>query len=172
MQLGNRRKADPEFAAVSSPMPYCHEMLQRYGPLVSFSFGPLPALLAVDPATIRAIYISHNMEFEKPWMMRKLFPLLGDGLLTSNKETWASHRRLVNPAFKPGEIMVSETTTTHVRKKELESNKPLEVHEPSHDVFQGRVTNLAPKLAANVHVRPIPCSAYIRLFCGAPLRQL
>ena len=81
------------------------ELLERaqssHGDLVQVRMGTRPYLLVSDPDAIDHILTRRHQNYTKATrgyaMLRKF---LGDGLLTSNGETWRTHRRLVQPAFR------------------------------------------------------------------------
>ena len=108
MQLQQKRREDPVFAANSSASPYFAHLVDSHGPVVLFHLMSSVRVLVADPALIRAVYVTHNSSFHKPETFRTLFSLLGDGLVTSNGELWERQRRLVNPAFKHGAIKVRD----------------------------------------------------------------
>lgn len=57
-------------------------------------------LLVNDPAWIRHIMVEHPRLFPKARFVQPILrPVVGNGLVTSEGDTWASHRRLMNPAF-------------------------------------------------------------------------
>jgi len=61
-------------------------------------------VLLAHPEHIAAVLTTYNGVCRKDAWTRLMSELLGDGLLTSEGATWKAHRRLANPAFKPGRI--------------------------------------------------------------------
>jgi cytochrome P450 len=55
--------------------------------------------VVTDPAAIADVLVNHPKSFVKPYLLRRMKVLFGDGLLTSSGEQWADHRHLVQPAF-------------------------------------------------------------------------
>ncbi|GAA1028012.1 MULTISPECIES: cytochrome P450 [Amycolatopsis] len=55
--------------------------------------------LISDPALIGEVLTSRHEDFRKVFMLRNNKLFLGDGLLTSERESWREKRRLAQPAF-------------------------------------------------------------------------
>jgi cytochrome P450 len=83
-----------------------HDMLgfftrtaRECGDVALMRFGPRKVWLISDPALIEEVLVTKNRSFTKHYAFRFLRPVLGDGLLTSEGETWLRQRRLMQPAF-------------------------------------------------------------------------
>lgn len=70
-----------------------------YGDVVGTRMGPYRVLLVYHPDAIEELLVARNRDFIKSPGVRLLRPLLGDGLLLSENETWLRQRRLIQPAF-------------------------------------------------------------------------
>ena len=69
-------------------------------PIVSVPIGRRPVVIVSDPDLIRHIFIEARENYPKSdLMISALSPLLGDGVLISNGETWAHDRKMLDPAF-------------------------------------------------------------------------
>jgi len=55
--------------------------------------------VVTDPTAIADVLVNHPKSFVKPYILRRMKVLFGDGLLTSSGEQWTNHRHLVQPAF-------------------------------------------------------------------------
>lgn len=55
--------------------------------------------VVTDPTAIADVLVNHPKSFVKPYLLRRMKVLFGNGLLTSSGEQWANHRHLVQPAF-------------------------------------------------------------------------
>ena len=71
---------------------------REYGDVVATRMGPYRVLLIYHPDVIDELLV-RNRDFVKSPGVRLLRPLLGDGLLLSENETWLRQRRLIQPAF-------------------------------------------------------------------------
>ena len=70
-----------------------------YGDVVETKMGPFRMLLVYHPDAIEELLVTRNRDFIKSPGVQLLRPLLGDGLLLSEGDTWLRQRRLVQPAF-------------------------------------------------------------------------
>jgi cytochrome P450 len=70
-----------------------------YGDVVATRMGPYRVLLIYHPDAIEELLVARNRDFIKSPGVRLLRPLVGDGLLLSENETWLRQRRLIQPAF-------------------------------------------------------------------------
>src|SRR5688500_13075289 len=72
---------------------------REYGDVVQTKMGPFRVLLIYHPDAIEELLVARNRDFIKSPGVRLLRPLLGDGLLLSEGDTWLRQRRLIQPAF-------------------------------------------------------------------------
>jgi cytochrome P450 len=72
---------------------------REYGDVVSTRMGPFRVFLIYHPDAIEELLAARNRDFVKSPGVRLLRPLLGEGLLLSENETWLRQRRLIQPAF-------------------------------------------------------------------------
>ena len=70
-----------------------------FGDVVETKMGPFRMLLIYHPDAIEELLVTRNRDFIKSPGVQLLRPLLGDGLLLSEGDTWLRQRRLVQPAF-------------------------------------------------------------------------
>ncbi|MBM3220172.1 MAG: cytochrome P450 [Candidatus Rokubacteria bacterium] len=70
-----------------------------YGDFVQTTMGPYRIFLVYHPDVIDELLVARNRDFIKSRGVRLLRPVLGDGLLLSEGDTWLRQRRLVQPAF-------------------------------------------------------------------------
>lgn len=86
-----------------------------YGDYCKLSDIVREAYLFSDPLAIEEILVKKHQSFQKDFFLKNYFPLLGDGLLTSDGESWKFQRQLTNPAFlnnrikKYFEVILDET---------------------------------------------------------------
>ncbi|HEU4370564.1 MAG TPA: cytochrome P450 [Methylomirabilota bacterium] len=72
---------------------------REYGDLAATRMGPFRVLLIYHPDAIEELLVTRSRDFVKSPGVQLLRPLLGDGLLLSEGDTWLRQRRLVQPAF-------------------------------------------------------------------------
>jgi cytochrome P450 len=71
----------------------------QLGDVFSFRVGPRRRLFVAAPDDIERILVGNNANYRKHSVYRKMRPLLGNGLLTSDGESWLHQRRLIQPVF-------------------------------------------------------------------------
>jgi cytochrome P450 len=81
------------------PLHFFSSMAQTYGDLAYVRMGGEDVFLVNDPRQIRDILVTHQHNFLKGRGLERARRLLGQGLLTSEKETHRRQRRLMQPAF-------------------------------------------------------------------------
>ncbi len=87
----------------------------EYGDIVSLRYGPRRVYLLNNPDTIEDVLVTNNHNFAKHFALRINRRVFGNGLLTSESDSWLRQRRLAQPAFHRkriaayGEVMVDFT---------------------------------------------------------------
>lgn len=75
-------------------------LARRYGDAVQVPFGIRRAFFLLSrPEHAEHVLVARQDNYVKAFTYRPLRAFLGDGLLTSEGETWRRHRRLVQPVF-------------------------------------------------------------------------
>ena len=75
--------------------------VSSYGEVVKFRFGPVQNVYLVsNPEMIKQVLVTKQKFFVKSKDFQALKTFVGEGLLTSEKETHMRHRKLIQPAFK------------------------------------------------------------------------
>jgi cytochrome P450 len=72
---------------------------REYGDVVKFKFGPFDYLFLNDPDAIHHVLVDNAKNYTKSRNYQGLKLVLGEGLVTSERETWKRQRKLVQPAF-------------------------------------------------------------------------
>jgi cytochrome P450 len=70
-----------------------------YGEIVPLRFGGLRGWLVTTPALAEEVLVGKQRSFRKPPAVRRLAPVVGRGIFSSDGELWRRQRRLVQPAF-------------------------------------------------------------------------
>jgi cytochrome P450 len=74
--------------------------VQEHGDVVSFRFLNVPMCLLTHPHDIESVLVKNAANFVKPRNYQALKLVLGNGLLTSEGESWQRKRKLAQPSFK------------------------------------------------------------------------
>ncbi|CAM6039494.1 unnamed protein product [Sphagnum compactum] len=95
----NDMKTD-DYDIVSHVQPFHVQNYQAYGKSYLWWFGWEPRITITDLNLIKQVLPNKDHAFTKSQMMLKFsMPVIGKGLVTTDGEEWALHRRIVNPAF-------------------------------------------------------------------------
>lgn len=96
------------------PLGFMTECEKNYGEMIPLHFGNSPALFLTNPEYIEQL-LKDRESFVTSKRLKTLETLLGQGLLTSDGDTWFRQRRLAQPVFHQkrisgyGEVMVDYT---------------------------------------------------------------
>jgi cytochrome P450 len=85
------------------PLGFLTECANKYGDIVPLRLGLTPACLITNPDYIEQV-LKDRDSFIKGKGLRALHSLLGQGLLTSEGESWFRQRRLAQPVFQQKRI--------------------------------------------------------------------
>lgn len=72
---------------------------REHGDVVKFKFGPFDYLFLNDPDAIHHVLVDNAKNYTKSRNYQGLKLVLGEGLVTSEGDTWRKQRKLVQPAF-------------------------------------------------------------------------
>ncbi|XP_031395494.1 cytochrome P450 714C2-like [Punica granatum] len=82
----------------SKVYPFLERWRKEYGPVFMFSFGNIQMLHVYDLDTLKEMTMCTSLDLGRPSnLFRKLGPLLGRGVLTSNGTQWAHQRKIIAP---------------------------------------------------------------------------
>lgn len=101
---------------------------QKYGDLICFRMGPKRLYLLNHPDYARHVLCDNETNYRKGLGLIEAKPLLGEGLLTSDGEIWASQRRLLQAAF-------------HNKRMEDFSNSMVDAAQATLERWQERASN-------------------------------
>lgn len=100
---------------------------REYGDFVQTRMGPFRILLVYHPDAIEELLVARNRDFIKSPGVRLLRPLLGDGLLLSEGDTWLRQRRLIQPAFHRQRIAGYGAVMAEYAERHVDGWKPDDV---------------------------------------------
>lgn len=70
--------------------------------MIPYSFLGKPGLVVSDPAGVRQVLGTHAARYRRPFQISRILrPIVGDGLLLTEGETWRRQRKAMAPAFTP-----------------------------------------------------------------------
>jgi cytochrome P450 len=93
-----------------------------YGGIVTLPLGPRRLYLVTQPDYLKQILQDNNRNYAKGYEQVK--PLFGEGLLTSDGETWLRQRRLIQPAFHQQQLASFADTMVDFTLQMLEKWQP------------------------------------------------
>jgi cytochrome P450 len=86
------------------PLAFLLELCLDYGPISHTWFGPYSTYAINDPELIEELLLGRYRDCTKDKSTRDLMPLAGQGLLTSEGESWRRHRKIAAPPLQPKRI--------------------------------------------------------------------
>jgi cytochrome P450 len=96
----------------SDPLAFFTNLARSHGDLVHVRMGGEHVVLMSDPRDVRDVLMTNQRNFLKGRGLERAKRLLGEGLLTSEKEVHLRQRRLMQPAFHRERIASYGTTMT------------------------------------------------------------
>lgn len=83
-----------------NPLEYLHTVWQAHGDIAQFPVPRPPSYLVNSPSGVRRVLIDNARNYGKSTIQYKALSLVtGEGLLTSDGDTWREQRRVLQPAF-------------------------------------------------------------------------
>ncbi|KAK6157533.1 hypothetical protein DH2020_011781 [Rehmannia glutinosa] len=79
-------------------MAFIDKTFQKYGNESFFWIGPRPSVIITDPELIKEV-MTKSYLYQKPKNSKILTKLLAEGVTSYEGDKWASHRKIINPAF-------------------------------------------------------------------------
>jgi cytochrome P450 len=109
------------FASVArSPLDGYLGVFTRYGDTVRVPMGPFSDRFWLSrPEYAEHVLVTHQDNYVKPFTVKGIRALMGEGLLTSEGETWRRHRRLVQPVFSRRQVTAFGPAITDATRRVL-----------------------------------------------------
>ena len=100
------------------PLELLLELPEQYGDVAHIRLGPVNAVVIRHPDDVRRVLQRNHQNYSKRTRgVKKLRRLLGDGLLTSDGDSWLRQRRISQPAFHRKRIQhFADTMVDHTRE--------------------------------------------------------
>jgi cytochrome P450 len=86
-------------------MQYVSDTVRRYGHRVALRVLGKQVLLLSDPDDVEVVLLHKESDYGRSPEVKKLRPIFGDGLYSSEGERWLKQRRLVQPQFNHDHVM-------------------------------------------------------------------
>ncbi len=120
---------------VREPLNFFQNIVTQYGDIVCYRPAPEPAYLLNHPDYVRHVLVDNNRNYSKATSSNLLFnKVVGEGLLTSEGETWRRQRRLMQPAFHhsrieklDGMIVDAAQSMLDVWQRAFDSSQPIDI---------------------------------------------
>jgi cytochrome P450 len=123
------------------PLSFFLTITRQYGDVVCYRPAPEPAYLVNHPDYIRHVLLDNNRNYSKATYINQMFKAtVGDGLLTSEGETWLRQRRLMQPAFNQQSLSQLDSVVTTQAARMLDGWQEA--------ASQGRPITLASEMSA------------------------
>jgi cytochrome P450 len=120
---------------VRDPLKFFVSIAAQYGDIVCYRSAPDPAYLINHPDFVRHVLVDNNRNYTKGTSSNQMFnKVIGEGLLTSEGETWRKQRRMMQPAFHhtrleklDGMIVEASQSTLERWQGFYEDNQPVDI---------------------------------------------
>jgi cytochrome P450 len=110
-------------------------MFQRYGNVVAVRFLMWPTYMIFHPHDVKHVLQENHRNYSKDtYLMHFLRPLLGQGLLTNDGQSWLHQRRLMQPAFHRKQLATFGVLMTGATESLLERWQDIATREQFLDV--------------------------------------
>ena len=84
---------------LKDPLSYFFGAQREFGDVFAYRIGPRKLYFIAHPDDIKHALLDNYKNYRKHTAYDKIKPLVGEGLLTSEGETWLKNRRLAQPVF-------------------------------------------------------------------------
>ncbi|TNE86297.1 MAG: cytochrome P450 [Deltaproteobacteria bacterium] len=126
-------------AFARDPLAFCMSLREEYGDLAYFRVGGHDVVLVNDADLVGHVLKQKPEAMHKDAIYELMRPLLGNGLVTAEDETWRRHRALAAPSFAKRHVdsyaaTMAECGTAYLA--ELEDGETRDLHDDMMDMTQ------------------------------------
>lgn len=121
----------PELAR--DPITFFLDTRRTHGDTFRYQLGPRTVYFVAHPDDVKHVLQDNYINYRKHSAYDKIRPLVGDGLLTSEGESWLKNRRLAQPVFHRqrigtfAEMMTEETLNMMERWRRFKPKEPFDL---------------------------------------------
>src|SRR6516165_935210 len=115
---------------------FATRMAREYGDIVYFQVVNIPTYLISHPRYIEEILVTNYRNFIKAVYLRESRQLFGDGLLTSDGDTWLQERRIGQRAFRHEHIDTYAETIVGYTERMLDQWQQSEVRDVHQEMMR------------------------------------
>ena len=120
---------------VRDPLNFFLSLTRQYGDIVCYRPAPDTAYIINHPEYVRHVLVDNHRNYSKDTYSIQVFKkVVGDGLVTSEGETWRGQRRMMQPAFARTRLEALDTMIVDATEAMLENwqhayedNQPLDI---------------------------------------------
>jgi cytochrome P450 len=108
-------------ALVRDPLNFFTELTHQFGDIVCYRPAPDTAYLINHPNYVRHVLVDNHRNYNKDTYSNRVFKnVVGDGLVTSEGETWRWQRHLMQPSFQHTRLKMLDTMIVTIAQTMLE----------------------------------------------------
>lgn len=123
-----------------------YQRCERIAGIVQTRLAWKRAYIVTDPAAIADVLVNQHSHFIKPYVLRRMRVIFGEGLITSTGDTWRHHRRMMQPAFGSDRVAVFIETVRRNTEELLSTWRSGEVRDVYDDLTTLCMKNVAEDL--------------------------
>lgn len=139
------------------PLGFLSAAARQQGEVACLGTGPRPIYLANHPALVRYVLRDNHENYRKSPQIKRIKPLFGEGLTTSEGTVWQCQRRLILPLFQHRQLTRLAPLITDITSKRLLQWHTRAKHGPPIDVTE-EMTDLT-------------CDIMVRVLFGSSARD-
>ncbi|HET6612702.1 MAG TPA: cytochrome P450 [Kofleriaceae bacterium] len=124
----------PLFPFARDPLAFVTRVAGSHGDVARFDIAGTPIFLLSHPGAIQEVLVGRHKDAVKDQITRGLSRALGQGLLTSEGDTWRRQRKLAAPSFSRADIAVYADAMVAIGHGLADSLSDGEIRDVHHDM--------------------------------------
>ena len=106
------------------PLGFLDRIAADHGDRVQFQLVQHQVFFVNDPSDVEQVLVKHSSKLHKDAIYALLHPALGEGLVTSEDDTWRRHRKLAAPSFTARHVEGYAETMVALTQQHAEALEP------------------------------------------------